>query len=246
MVDYRDALLTSEQARHYDAVLYRPGSYDDWLGRLEHSYLCAVLDQNFRARRPRYLDFACGSGRILAALERRCHEPTGIDISPAMLDIARAKLHSSRLVLGDITCDPSLLSGPYDLITAFRFFLNAQDDLRSESLRVLHNLLTDDGVLVVNIHGNTPSLRSLSVLSRRFRQLPSETPLHQLSFWRMRRLVADHGFEVVDSRGYGFLTSGWHRLLTPSASLALEPLGRVWPLKYLAVHLLYTCRKRPQ
>jgi SAM-dependent methyltransferase len=242
-VEYRDALRTSEQAHHYDRVLYRPGSYDAWLWRLERRYLSVVFDRHFGAKHPRYLDFACGSGRILAALEGRCHEPTGIDVSSAMLDLARGKVEASRLVHGDLASDASLLTGSYELITAFRFFLNAEGELRAQALRALHRLLAEDGVLILNIHGNTPSIRSLSVLVRRFRH-PRETPPRQLSFPAMRRLLADHGFEVVDSRGYGFLTSGCHRLLTPAASLALEPLGRLWPVKYLAVQLLVTCRKR--
>jgi len=242
-IEYRAALRTSEQACHYDRVLYRPGSYDDWLWRLERRYLGGAVDRQFGAIRPRYLDFACGSGRILAALEGRCHEPTGIDVSSAMLDLARGKVEASRLVHGDLTTNASLLTGPYELITAFRFFLNAEGELRAQVLRALHGLLAEDGVLILNIHGNMPSLRSLSVLVRRFRH-SRERPPRQLSFPAMRRLLADHGFEVVDSRGYGFLTSGWHRLLTPAASLALEPLGRLWPVKHLAVQLLVTCRKR--
>lgn len=242
-VDYRDALRTSEQAHHYDQVVYRPGAYDEWLWRLEKAYLRDVIDHYFDTARPRLLDFACGSGRILSLLEGRCREPTGVDVSPGMLELARSKVPATRLVLGDATVDPTLLSGPYDLITAFRFFLNAQEELRADALRALHRLLADDGLLVLNIHGNSLSLRFLSVLTRRLWRRPGEASPNQLSFWAMRRLLAQHGFEVVEARGYGFLTSGWHRLLTPAISLGLEPLGRVWPLRYLAVNLLLTCRK---
>lgn len=243
--DYRDALRTSEQARHYDQVVYRPGAYDEWLWCQEQTYLSDVIDRHFGSACPRLLDFACGSGRILSLLEGRCREPTGVDVSLGMLELARSKLRTSRLVLGDVTADPTLLTGSYDLITAFRFFLNAQEELRADALRALQRLLADDGLLVLNIHGNSLSLRFLSVFTRRLRRRPG-TSLNQLSFWAMRRLLAQQGFQVVEVRGYGFLTSGWHGLLTPAVSLALEPLGRLRPTKYLAVNLLVVCRRREQ
>jgi SAM-dependent methyltransferase len=242
--DYRNALRTSEQARHYDQVLYRPGTYDEWLWGLERAYLTELVDRHFGDGRPSLLDFACGSGRILNLLEARCREPTGVDVSPGMLELARYKLRTSRLILGDVTTGRTPLAGPYDLITAFRFFLNAQQELRVDALGALHRLLADDGLLVLNIHGNASSLRFLSVLARRWRPRPGEAVPHQLSFWAMRRLLAEQGFEMVDVRGYGYLTAGWHRLVGPAVSIRLESLGQVWPVRYLAVNLLLACRKR--
>jgi len=247
--------ITLPQARYYDGVLYGPRSYDSWLWCLERIYLMHVLDRHFRVTRPRYLDFACGSGRVIAALEGgRMAESTGIDVSPSMLELARAKLQWSRIVGGDATTDPSLLEGPYDLITAFRFFLNADGALRARALTTLHGALADDGLLVLNVHGNATSLRAISLLARRLRRRPpdggggadgADSPEpRQLSFSAMRRLLHRHGFEVTEVRGFGVLTERLHRLLTPRLHARLQRLLTLGPGKYLAVDLVLVCRKR--
>ena len=43
------------------------------------------------------LELGCGTGRLLAPLARQGHTVTGIDLSPALLAIARSKLHALNL-----------------------------------------------------------------------------------------------------------------------------------------------------
>jgi SAM-dependent methyltransferase len=238
--------ITPRQARYYDDTLYGPQSFDSWVWRLQRVYLLEVLDRYFGTTRPRYLDFACGSGRVIAALEGgRTSEATGIDVSRSMLELAQAKLHWSRTVHGDATVDPSLLDGPYDLITAFRFFLNAGEALRARALTVLHRALADDGLLVLNVHGNATSLRGLSLLVRPFRRrLPAGPAPRQLSFPAMRRLLRRHGFEVIETRGFGVLTSRLHRLAGQGLHARLQRLLTLGPARYLAVDLVLVCGKR--
>lgn len=239
-------LITRQQARSYDDAVYGPRSYDYWLWCLERVYLLQVLERQFGAKRPRYLDFACGSGRVIVVLEGgRVAESTGIDVSSSMLELARAKLQWSRIVEGDATEDPSLLEGPYDLITAFRFFLNAEDALRARALAVLHEALADDGLLILNIHGNATSLRGLSLLARRFRRRPplGSTP-RQLSLAGARRLLHRHGFEVTEVSGFGVLTERLHRLAGPSLHRRLQRLVAFGAMRYLAIDLVLVCRKR--
>ncbi|MEJ2862128.1 class I SAM-dependent methyltransferase [Actinomycetospora flava] len=52
------------------------------------------------------LDAACGTGRWAAYLAGRGHSVTGVDQSPAMLDLARAKLPDARFELGDLSALP--------------------------------------------------------------------------------------------------------------------------------------------
>ncbi|WP_328306868.1 class I SAM-dependent methyltransferase [Actinomycetospora sp. NBC_00405] len=49
------------------------------------------------------LDAACGTGRWAAHLAARGHTVTGVDQSPAMLDLARAKLPDARFLDGALT-----------------------------------------------------------------------------------------------------------------------------------------------
>ena len=48
------------------------------------------------------LDAACGTGRWASYLAGRGHTVVGVDRSPAMLDLARAKLPDARFELGDL------------------------------------------------------------------------------------------------------------------------------------------------
>ena len=51
-----------------------------------------------------------------------------------MLALARERCPHAKVILGDVTTTPGLAPGPFDLITAFRFFLNAEPTLRNEVL----------------------------------------------------------------------------------------------------------------
>jgi SAM-dependent methyltransferase len=62
----------------------------------------------------RALDAACGTGRWAAYLAQRGHVVHGVDESPDMLDVARAKLPPVEFSLGDLRALP-LASGSVDL-----------------------------------------------------------------------------------------------------------------------------------
>jgi SAM-dependent methyltransferase len=63
------------------------------------------------------LDLACGTGRIGAWLRGRCPAAVdGVDLTPAMLEAARARCLYRTLRLADV-CDTGLPAGSYDLCT---------------------------------------------------------------------------------------------------------------------------------
>ena len=78
------------------------------------------------------LDFACGSGRWTQFLENKFRETVGIDVSEKMIEAARDKCHKTDFVTADITAEDGaakLRGRKFDVITAFRFFKNAQEEL---------------------------------------------------------------------------------------------------------------------
>ena len=92
------------------------------------------------------LDFACGSGRVLELLEGHVGKATGVDVTESMLEVAADVTERSRLVHADITRSDDLDGEQFDLITAFRFFPNAELDLRHEAMAKLATLLAPGGI----------------------------------------------------------------------------------------------------
>ena len=62
----------------------------------------------------RALDAACGTGRHAAHLAERGHDVTGVDGSPEMLDLARARVPRARFLEGDLR-DLPVENGKMDL-----------------------------------------------------------------------------------------------------------------------------------
>ena len=80
-----------------------------------------------RAEGGRVLEVACGSGRVAVPLARAGHHVVGIDISPHMLALARAKLDKAgaraHLEQADMRTFDVRQHGPFDLaIVAVKSF----------------------------------------------------------------------------------------------------------------------------
>jgi len=130
--------------------------------QIEQRVLESVLDtvQDRHAAEIDYLDFACGTGRVLAFVANRTGTATGVDVSDSMLEVAASGAAGAELISADITRDSSPLRGrSFDLITAFRFFPNAEPGLRSEAIAALAGCLKPGGRLVFNNHRCLSSLR---------------------------------------------------------------------------------------
>lgn len=238
--DYRESHLGVDQASWYETGLYGGDTYDSWNWSLEQGYLDDLLARRLPGE-VRHLDFACGTGRIVGYLEDKVASSTGLDISPDMLALARPKLKRATLVCGDITRDADLVQGPFDLITAFRFFLNAQDQLRHEVLDRLAPLLAPEGLLVFSIHGNATSVRALSYAWRRFVR---REHINTLSIRGVERRLAAHGLRVVERRGMCLVTRRLFARIGPRRAERLERLLTRFPvLQRVAVDLVFVATR---
>lgn len=238
--DYRTAHVGEESwAKDYDATLFPPGSFNAVVWEREQRLLDEILQRHV-ARRDSYLDFACGTGRVLAYLEQRFRSAVGVDISDTMLTAARQRVRAAELVCGDPTRDPDVLGGRrFDLITAFRFFLNAQPSLREEAMAWLASALRDDASrLVFNVHGNRYSTRAVVAAKARI----TGEAFSSMTLRECVALAARHGLEVVEWRGIASYDKWLLRLLPASAWRWLE---RTAPLpERFAVCLYFVCRPK--
>lgn len=241
MDDYRGSHASEEQAAAYER-LFRPGTYESWIWEHERACLESIIDSRFDSSPARALDFACGTGRVLEFLESRVDSVTGIDVSEQMLSVARTKVSRAELVHGDLTTDPALVHGPFDLITAFRFFLNAQQSLRDAVLSRLSGLLSPNGILVFNVHGNRRSLRAPIVMLKRYALRRADVQLSRASVERMLRA---HALRIDDTYGFGMLPRPLHRGSGARLNVRAQSLAdpRPW-LQRFAVDQLYVARRR--
>jgi SAM-dependent methyltransferase len=198
MSDYRSSHQSATQADAYDLEFQQDHSPSGILWQLERDILSTVLAR-ISAQIGRSLDFACGTGRILEFVSRYVRDASGVDVSAEMLRHARKRAPGATLVEGDITRDPSLVPGPFDLVTAFRFFLGAQEELRHQALNALRDRISPEGWFICNFHRNPASLRGIYM---RVRGAVSKQPTPFISLDYAVELLRAHRFEPEEVYGY--------------------------------------------
>lgn len=161
--EYTKRFLTKSAVDEYMSLYSEEGSYANIVYAIEKDFLLDAVRKI--EKRAAYLDFAVGTGRIISVLESYFHMTEGIDISSEMIKVAARRVRNAQVHSGDITT--GMLAGKrYDLITAFRFFLNAEPALRENAMVVLAGMLRDsESLLVVNNHGRLCSIKIASYLT---------------------------------------------------------------------------------
>jgi SAM-dependent methyltransferase len=99
--------------------------YDRFTASYGYERWCSELRRvagKHGARGRSLLDVACGTGKSFAPFIAKGYRVAGCDISPAMLEIARAKHPAARLEPADMRALPSL--GRFDLVTCVDDSLN--------------------------------------------------------------------------------------------------------------------------
>jgi predicted TPR repeat methyltransferase len=106
-----------------------------------------VLGANTRFVRA--LDLGCGTGLMGAAIRARVNELAGVDLSPAMLAVAKRKRIYDRLVAGDLIAFLETADRPFDLIVAADVFVYL-DDL-APVLRLAARQLAASGAIAFTV-----------------------------------------------------------------------------------------------
>lgn len=123
--------------------------YDDelWIGELVSALDRSGLEGN------RLLDVGCGTGKSFLPMLTRGWEVTGCDISPAMLELAHAKVGDSACLFpADMRSLPRL--GEFDLVwgldDAINYLLNGDELLNA--LNGMRINLAPDGLLLFDVN----------------------------------------------------------------------------------------------
>ncbi len=152
----------------------------------------------------RALDFGCGVGRMLPSLARRCESVVGADISPRMIELARA--HCARLVIGNtdvVLLDDDLngLAGEFDFVHSLIVFQHISPPYGERVVARLCAGLLPGGLAVLQFPTATresPPARAVAALRDVFRPLhsglnllsgrPSGTALMRMHLYSLPRL----------------------------------------------------------
>lgn len=120
--------------------------------------------RNYLTPTSRVLEVGCGTGATAVLLAPYVGNLLGTDVSPKMIEIARARAREAALSHVDFRTgtleDPSLLQGSYDVVAAFNLF-HLLEDIPAAILRATQ-LLAPGGLLI----SKTPCLGEQSPLLR--------------------------------------------------------------------------------
>ncbi len=209
---YRDTHLGTEKAAEYEQA-YAEGYYADEWSWFERPFLVRTFSRLRTQGAAEAADFACGTGRVLKVAADVFPITFGLDISPDMLQVAAANSPTSKLLTVDASA--GTLREQFDVVSAFRFFLNAEDPLRVAGATAMYGMLRPGGSLVVNTHTQPWSPLGVTKVMRRV----YGTRLRTLSARSLCRLLRQAGF-TIDSITYhgvvprmGDFYPGWYRAL---------------------------------
>lgn len=191
---YVDSHKDPSKGQQYDEW-YATDPWNRYLWGREQEVLRQLLREQFGGTPIDLLDFACGTGRITAALEPHVRSAVGVDVSASMLGQARRKLTRTELIEGNLLEAPLLRDRRFNLITAFRFFVNAEPSLRNGAIKALAPHLADDGCLVFNNHQNLGS--AYIQLTKAYARVKGFKFANTLSIAECEALVRSVGLEIT-------------------------------------------------
>ncbi len=151
-----------------------------------------------------YLDFACGTGRITCMVEHLVDSSTAVDVSESMIHEAKAKLKRTGII--HVLEDDLLREERFQLITAFRFFVNAEPALRASAMNYLAGKLSMGWIFVFNIHQNSGSIHTRAgAVVRRVRRVEPDQTMNYWSVAAATQMLIDCGLRVRRLYSVGLL-----------------------------------------
>ena len=156
----------------------------------------ALLDSFAAAIAPggQVLDVGCGPGHIARYLSERGVNATGVDLSPAMVELARKLNPGLDFTAGDMRAIDQSAS-TLAAITAFYSIIHIPRAEVAQVLDEFHRVIAEDGLLLLSVHGGTGIVHRDEFLGE---TVPFEATLFSLG--EIVSLVERAGFWVDEAR----------------------------------------------
>lgn len=238
--DYTKVFQDTAAVEKYENITYAPDSYASQINERQRDYLRTLVRREFGPLQPVQHDFACGTGRAIRTLHGLVREAHGYDTSAEMMAKAAqvGSVANWHQVPADGPVPEPVAAGFPAVVTMFRLLLNVDETVRDRALAFAAKALPsfDSGILVVENHGNAESVRHL-----RARRHDGERWFAELSHEQVEKLMARHGFEIVERRGFSMITPSLHgSAIARAADAAMRKLPGT---DAYAVNVLYTARR---
>lgn len=157
----------------------------------------AVLDGALDLLGPsaRILDLGCGPGQVASYLTKRGFDPVGVDLTPAMLDVARRLSSQVPLVNGDLLQLP-VRKGGVDGVIAWFSLHNLPRSLLDRAISEVSRSLRREGVFVMVTHAGTGQ----EVVEHDWHGTTEDVVITYYDADQLRSVLGRHHLEVVEVR----------------------------------------------
>jgi SAM-dependent methyltransferase len=185
LTDYDPARI----AASYDAVAE---TYADKLfNELDYKpFDRELLDQVAERADGVICDLGCGPGHVARYLAGRGAEVIGVDLSHAMVDVARRRNPGLRFEHGNML-DLPFADGEWAAVVALYSIIHIEREQVPAALAETRRVLRRDGLLIVGVHGGDGEIRHDQFLGH---DVPFTGTFFRLD--ELRRFIEDAGFTI--------------------------------------------------
>ena len=239
MVSYRESHTAEDTAKNYDKAI--GSKFESRIYMIEDILFWKLLNK-YAKKDSKILDFACWTGRKTSFLKEHYEDVRWFDISDAMLSVARQKYQNIDFYKVDLWKDK--VDEKFDLITAFRFFLNAEDSLKKYILKNMRDILKDSWYIIFNIHYNKYSLACLLQRITYYLWMDKHKQ-NVVSYWQMEKILEECWYEIKESIWYSHLL-GWSILRWLPFNFLKDIdlfLMKIDCIKYFAKDIMFVVKK---